>query len=48
MASIGQLYFLGNYTQGPNGSLTFDIAGTTPGEYELTNSTSAVTPSSMG
>ena len=36
--SIGSLLsILGNYTQGPNGSLTFDIAGTEPGEYDQLN-----------
>ena len=35
--SLYQLSILGNYTQGANGSLTFDIAGTTPGEYDQLN-----------
>ncbi|HZL67898.1 MAG TPA: PEP-CTERM sorting domain-containing protein [Candidatus Limnocylindrales bacterium] len=35
--SLYQLSILGNYTQGPNGSLTFDIAGTAPGEYDQLN-----------
>jgi hypothetical protein len=32
-----QLSILGNYTQGPNGSLAFDIFGTEPGEYDQLN-----------
>jgi hypothetical protein len=35
--TIGQLTFAGNYTQGANGSLTFDIAGPTAGEYDQLN-----------
>ena len=35
--SLYQLSILGNYTQGPNGSLTFDIAGTGPGEFDQLN-----------
>jgi hypothetical protein len=37
LMSVGQFSILGNYTQGPNGSLTFDIAGTAPGEYDQLN-----------
>jgi hypothetical protein len=37
MSLGGPLTFLGNYTQGPNGSLTFDIAGTAPGEFDQLN-----------
>src|SRR5664280_29328 len=35
--SLYQLSILGNYTQGPNGSLAFDIFGTAPGEYDQLN-----------
>ena len=28
---------MGNYTQGANGSLTFDIAGNAPGQYDQLN-----------
>lgn len=35
--SLYQLSILGNYTQGPNGSLAFDIFGTEPGEYDQLN-----------
>jgi hypothetical protein len=37
LMSVGQFSILGNYTQGPNGSLTFDIAGTAPGEFDQLN-----------
>jgi len=37
LLSVGQLSFLGNYTQGPHGSLTFDIAGAAPGQYDQLN-----------
>jgi len=37
LMTVGQLSFLGNYTQGANGSLTFDIAGTAPGRYDQLN-----------
>src|SRR5664280_656049 len=35
--SLYQLSILGNYTQGPNGSLAFDIFGTAPGEFDQLN-----------
>jgi hypothetical protein len=35
--TIGQLFMMGNYTQGANGSLTFDIAGAMPGQYDQLN-----------
>jgi hypothetical protein len=35
--AIGQLFMVGNYTQGANGSLTFDIAGTASGQYDHLN-----------
>ena len=34
---VGQLAILGNYTQLANGSLTFDIAGPTSGQYDQLN-----------
>src|SRR5271167_2736293 len=37
LMTVGQLSFLGNYTQGANGSLTFDIAGAAPGQYDQLN-----------
>jgi autotransporter family porin len=37
LLSVGQFTFLGNYTQGPKGSLTFDIAGKGPGEFDQLN-----------
>lgn len=37
--TIGQLAFIGNYTQGPRGSLTFDIAGVELGQYDQLNIT---------
>jgi len=35
--TIGQLFMMGNYTQGANGSLTFDIAGAAAGQYDQLN-----------
>jgi hypothetical protein len=35
--AIGQLFMVGNYTQGANGSLTFDIAGTAARQYDHLN-----------
>ena len=35
--TVGQLMFMGNYTQGANGNLTFDIAGASPGQYDQLN-----------
>jgi len=35
--TIGQLAFNGNFTQGANGSLTFDIAGPASGQYDQLN-----------
>jgi hypothetical protein len=35
--TVGELSFVGNYTQGANGSLTFDIGGTSPGQYDQLN-----------
>ena len=37
LMTVGQLSFLGNYTQGANGSLTFDIAGSGAGQYDQLN-----------
>jgi hypothetical protein len=37
LKTIGQLYFMGNYTQGPQGRLTFDIAGSQLGQYDQLN-----------
>ena len=37
LQTIGQLSFMGNYTQGPHGSLTFDIAGSELGQYDQLN-----------
>ena len=39
LKTIGQLSFMGNYTQGPHGSLTFDIAGSQLGQYDQLNVT---------
>lgn len=39
LRTIGQLSFMGNYTQGAHGSLTFDIAGSAFGEYDQLNIT---------
>ena len=39
LKTIGQLSFMGNYTQGPHGSLTFDIAGSELGQYDQLNIT---------
>jgi hypothetical protein len=35
--TVGELSFVGNYTQGANGSLTFDIAGASLGQYDQLN-----------
>ena len=35
--TVGQLSFVGNYMQGANGSLTFDIAGAAAGQYDQLN-----------
>ena len=35
--TLGALTFMGNYSQGANGSLTFDIAGNAPGQYDQLN-----------
>ena len=35
--TVGALTFMGNYTQGANGSLTFDVAGNAPGRYDQLN-----------
>ena len=37
LMTVGELAFVGNYTQGANGSLTFDIAGTSPTQYDQLN-----------
>ncbi len=35
--TVGQMSFMGNYTQEANGSLTFDIAGASLGQYDQLN-----------
>ena len=35
--TVGQMSFMGNYAQEANGSLTFDIAGAAPGQYDQLN-----------
>jgi hypothetical protein len=35
--TIGQLFMVGNYTQGANGGLIFDIAGVASGQYDQLN-----------
>ena len=35
--TVGQMSFMGNYTQEANGSLTFDIAGAATGQYDQLN-----------
>ena len=35
--TVGQMSFMGNYTQEANGSLTFDIAGAAPGQFDQLN-----------
>ena len=35
--TVGQMSFMGNYTQGASGSLTFDIAGASLGQYDQLN-----------
>ena len=37
LMTVGQMSFMGNYTQEANGSLTFDIAGAAPGQYDQLN-----------
>ena len=34
---VGAMTFMGNYTQGPNGTLAFDIAGPASGQYDRLN-----------
>ena len=37
LRTVGEMFFNGNYTQGPKGKLTFDIAGVAPGEFDQLN-----------
>ena len=43
LMTVGQLSFIGNYTQGANGSLTFDIAGAAAGQYDQLNVSGSAT-----